>query len=110
MKARRESLCLVNLDFLLKRTCPHSCGALMFSAPQISCLSYWMHSKGHTRLGAKLKRQSLQDGCRAFAWKFFQTQQQGHEQAEKSLFTYVVVRFKPNTDLEQILLLCGDLR
>ncbi|GFW08982.1 hypothetical protein TNCV_3475281 [Trichonephila clavipes] len=34
-----------------------------------------------------------------FAWKFFfQTQQQGHEQAEEPLFPYVVLRFKPSSD------------
>ncbi|GFU04324.1 hypothetical protein TNCV_864231 [Trichonephila clavipes] len=42
-----------------------------------------MRSKGDTRLDARRKGQSLQDGCGAFAWKFFfQTQQKGHEQAE----------------------------
>ncbi|GFY05182.1 hypothetical protein TNCV_2206281 [Trichonephila clavipes] len=43
-------------------------------------------TKGHTRLDVECKGQSLQDGCRLFARKFFfQTQQQGQEQAEASL-------------------------
>ncbi|GFV18733.1 uncharacterized protein LOC103524116 [Trichonephila clavipes] len=53
---------------------------------KISGLSYWMQSKGRTRLNAGRKEQSLQDGCSLFVWKlFFQTQRQGHEQAKKPL-------------------------
>ncbi|GFV52873.1 hypothetical protein TNCV_2875411 [Trichonephila clavipes] len=40
-----------------------------------------------------------------FAWKFFQTQQQGHEQAEEPLFAYVVVRLRPSSDPVQMSML-----
>ncbi|GFX81103.1 hypothetical protein TNCV_1910961 [Trichonephila clavipes] len=35
-----------------------------------------MSSEGSTRLDAGRKGQYLQDNCRVFSWKFFQTQQQ----------------------------------
>ncbi|GFX04029.1 hypothetical protein TNCV_4679321 [Trichonephila clavipes] len=69
-----------------------------------------MQSKGHTRLDAGCKGQSLKDGRRAFSWKFFfQTQQQGPEQAEEPLSTNVVMHLKPSSDPMQMLMLCGDL-
>ncbi|GFU87125.1 hypothetical protein TNCV_430291 [Trichonephila clavipes] len=79
----------------------------MFSAPQ-----YLVFSAGccqrTIRLGAGREGQSLQDGCRLFAWKFsFQTQQQGHEQIEKPLSAYVVVCLMPCSD--PLSMLCGDL-
>ncbi|GFX38548.1 hypothetical protein TNCV_3206161 [Trichonephila clavipes] len=90
----------LSVEFLLitEKNMPSflGCPRLIFSVSQISCLSCWMQSKGRTRLAAG---KSLQDGCRAFARKlFFQTQQQGHEQAEEPLPTYVVVRLKPSSD------------
>ncbi|GFW69295.1 hypothetical protein TNCV_486441 [Trichonephila clavipes] len=49
-----------------------------------------MQLKRSTRLNDALR---VQVGCRLFNWKFFfHTQQQDHEQAEKPLSTYVVVR------------------
>ncbi|GFV71441.1 hypothetical protein TNCV_4564251 [Trichonephila clavipes] len=86
------------------------CPRLMFSASKLSYLSCWMQSKGHTSLDARCKGQSLQDGCRAFAWKFFpQTHLKGHEHAEELFPTYVDVRLKPSSDTLQILMLCCDL-
>ncbi|GFX94799.1 hypothetical protein TNCV_2378721 [Trichonephila clavipes] len=55
------------------------------------------------------KDQSLQNGCGLFAFKFFQTQQKGHEQAEEPLFTYVIMRLMPSSYLVQMSMLCGDL-
>ncbi|GFU96453.1 hypothetical protein TNCV_90261 [Trichonephila clavipes] len=62
----------------------------------------------HARLDAGHKGQSLQDVCRRFAWNlFFQTQQQGHEQAEEPLSAYVIMRLVPNCDPVQMF--CGGL-
>ncbi|GFU13024.1 hypothetical protein TNCV_1457471 [Trichonephila clavipes] len=45
-----------------------------------------MQSKGHIRLDAGHKGLSLQDACGLFVWKlFFQTQQQGQQQAEEPM-------------------------
>ncbi|GFV51071.1 hypothetical protein TNCV_4743481 [Trichonephila clavipes] len=50
-----------------------------------------MQSKECARLNTGTKVQYLQGGCRLFVWKFFsQRQQQGHEQEEEPLPTYVV--------------------
>ncbi|GFV66055.1 hypothetical protein TNCV_1440621 [Trichonephila clavipes] len=66
-------------------------------------------SKGRNRLNARRKKQSLQDGCELFARKlFFQTQQQGHEQAEESLSASVIVRLVPNSEFARMSMLCGD--
>ncbi|GFX52560.1 hypothetical protein TNCV_4325761 [Trichonephila clavipes] len=74
----------------------------VFGSP-VTGLSYWMQSKGHSRLDAECKGQSLQDFCRLFAWKFFsQTQQQGNKQAEEPLSAYVVMRLIPSSDPGQM--------
>ncbi|GFU88948.1 hypothetical protein TNCV_4446231 [Trichonephila clavipes] len=68
-----------------------------------------MQSKRRIRLDAGRKGQSLKDGCRLFAWKFFlQTQQQGHEQAEEPLSTYVVVNLTSSSDPVKIPMLFVD--
>ncbi|GFT91093.1 hypothetical protein TNCV_2008961 [Trichonephila clavipes] len=52
-----------------------------FFAFTITSLFSRKQLKRHIRLDAGRKGQSLQDGCRSFACKFFfQTQQQGHQQ------------------------------
>ncbi|GFV22826.1 hypothetical protein TNCV_4962411 [Trichonephila clavipes] len=77
----------------------------------MSSLSYWMHSKGRIRLDTGRKGQSLQDGCRLFAWTFFfQTQQQGHEQDEEPLSAYVVMSLWLSSNPVQMSMLCRDLR
>ncbi|GFV96390.1 hypothetical protein TNCV_2869681 [Trichonephila clavipes] len=78
-------------------------------SPQISRLSCWVQSKGHSRLDAGCKGQSLQDGCRLSAWKFFQIRQQDQKQAEEPLSPYSIVCLRPSSDPVQILMLCGDL-
>ncbi|GFV44917.1 hypothetical protein TNCV_3339011 [Trichonephila clavipes] len=69
----------------------------------ISGLSCSTQSKGHTRLDAECKGQSLQESCKLFAWKFlFQTQQQSLEQAEEPLSAYVGVLLMPISDHVQM--------
>ncbi|GFT20724.1 hypothetical protein TNCV_3847701 [Trichonephila clavipes] len=52
----------------------------------ISGFFCWVQSKVRTRRDAGFKGQSLQDGCKLFAFKFFcETQKQGHKQAEKPI-------------------------
>ncbi|GFS90974.1 hypothetical protein TNCV_2119751 [Trichonephila clavipes] len=64
---------------------------------------------GRTRLDTGRKGQSLQDGCRLFAWKFsFQVQQEGHKQAEEPLSIYVGVRLIQSNDPVQMFMLCDD--
>ncbi|GFX14954.1 hypothetical protein TNCV_4897221 [Trichonephila clavipes] len=56
-------------------------------------------TKGRTKLDAGCKGQSLQDVCRLFARKFFfQTQQQGLQQAVEPLSANVVVRLMPSSN------------
>ncbi|GFX40807.1 hypothetical protein TNCV_3760311 [Trichonephila clavipes] len=58
----------------------------------MSCLSGWAPSEGNTRL----VKVSLENGCGLFSWKFFfQTQQQGHEQAEEPLSACDIVHLMP---------------
>ncbi|GFW05772.1 hypothetical protein TNCV_4627811 [Trichonephila clavipes] len=67
-----------------------------------------MKSKGRTRLDVGGKGLSLQDKCRLFARKFFfQTHQQGHEQAEELFSAYVIVHLMPNSDHVHTSMLCG---
>ncbi|GFT25332.1 hypothetical protein TNCV_181721 [Trichonephila clavipes] len=60
------------------------CSRLMFPAPQYPLFPA-ICSQRRTRLNAGRKAQSLQDDCRLIAWKFFHTQQQGHEQPEEPM-------------------------
>ncbi|GFS72226.1 replication-associated protein [Trichonephila clavipes] len=53
--------------------------------------------------------QSLQDGCRLFAWKFFRMQLQGHDQVKKLFATYVVARLMTSSDPIQMSMLCSKL-
>ncbi|GFU57492.1 hypothetical protein TNCV_3636571 [Trichonephila clavipes] len=46
---------------------------------------------------------------RLYGWKFFQTQQQGFEQAEELLSAYVVGLLMPSSDRLQMSLFCGGL-
>ncbi|GFX37764.1 hypothetical protein TNCV_3116141 [Trichonephila clavipes] len=88
-------ICLGNFCSSLKRTCLYSCGVLQLHNIQSFLLDA---VKGHARLDAGRKDQSLQDGCRLFSWKFFQTQQQGHKQAEEPFPAYAVVHSTPSSD------------
>ncbi|GFW70609.1 hypothetical protein TNCV_1624411 [Trichonephila clavipes] len=66
---------------ITERTCPILVVSTtdVFSST-ISGLSL-LDANSRTRLDAGRQGQCLQDGCRVFAWKFFQIQQQGHKQA-----------------------------
>ncbi|GFW90019.1 hypothetical protein TNCV_2172141 [Trichonephila clavipes] len=99
---------LVHFDSSLKRTRLHSCGIhnRCFHLPNMRYILLDA-VKGTHQTGRK--GQSLQNGFRLFAWKFFQTQQKGHEQTEKPLFSYIVVRSIPNSDPVLMSMLCGDL-
>ncbi|GFW92328.1 hypothetical protein TNCV_3542141 [Trichonephila clavipes] len=66
-------------------------------------------SKGHTRLDTGHNSQSLQDCCRLKTRKFFQTQQQSHEEDEELLSANVIERLMPSRDPEQMLMLRDDL-
>ncbi|GFU94544.1 hypothetical protein TNCV_2645301 [Trichonephila clavipes] len=69
----------------------HTSHATPLISSTISGLSCWMQSKGHTRMDAGNKGQSLKDGCILFVQKFFfQTQNQGQKQAEEPLSVYVI--------------------
>ncbi|GFX00319.1 hypothetical protein TNCV_1273131 [Trichonephila clavipes] len=79
----------------------------MFSTPQYPVFPA---EYSRTRLDAGCKGQSLQNGCRLLDWKFsFRTQQQGQEQTEESLSTYVVTRLLLSSDPVQMSMLCVDL-
>ncbi|GFV79801.1 hypothetical protein TNCV_1726261 [Trichonephila clavipes] len=62
-----------------------------------------------TRQETGRKGKILQDSCRLFAWKFFQTQQKDHVQAKTPLPAYVAEIFMPNSDPVQMFRLSDDL-
>ncbi|GFW98127.1 hypothetical protein TNCV_2491821 [Trichonephila clavipes] len=58
----------------------------------ISSLSCRLQSKGHIKLDAGRKGQSLQDGCRLLVWRFFfQTHRLGHKKAKDPLSASVII-------------------
>ncbi|GFW61425.1 hypothetical protein TNCV_346731 [Trichonephila clavipes] len=68
-----------------------------------------MQANRRARLDNGCKGQSLQDGCGLFAWKFFQTQQQGHGQADEPLSAYVVTCLMLSSDPVQLLVTLADI-